>query len=732
MLLFVLAIVSGAGLLFLVQPMIGKQLLPLLGGSPAVWNTCMVFFQVALLLGYLYAHLLTRLEDRRRQLLVHAAIVVLALLALPIGLSAGRTPPGEWPNTWLLLSLASSVGAPFFVLASASPLLQRWFSTPSPRGAADPYVLFAASNAGSMLALLGYPFFVEPSLSLPSQLGLWSWAFAAFGILVLACGGTSLRAVGGVHPHKRSAPAASIEIDARTRWRWIGLAFVPSSLMLGVTQHISTDVAITPLLWVVPLSIYLATFIVAFTARGRAVARVAESLAPWVAIAVGLLLIARLARPIGPLIAVHLAGLAILGLACHGRLAEERPPAQRLTEFYLLLALGGALGGTFNALVAPLLFDWIAEYPLAILLAVCLLRARTRPGWRRLLPTLDDVIAVLLVLCAALIGSEVAYRFGLTEPILGQVPHRIVNAVLPAAACVLFSTRKRQLIFALAALFVLPQLLTSKERVYAERTFFGVYKVDEEEPGPGGHWHHLWHGSTRHGSQNGKAPWSAQPTTYFTTSGPAGDVMRFLQHSPGPKHLAVVGLGTGTLAAYGKPGWRMTFYELDPAMVKLARNSEYFTYVRDSRAQLDFVVGDARVELEAATDRYDGIFLDAFSSDAIPVHLLTRQAVELYFSRLEPGGLLAFHITNRHLDLKIVLAGIAAEVGLTAVARHDMSVSGDELITQRKLTSLWVALARQRADLGPIATDERWTPLFPDPRRRTWTDDYSNVLGILK
>ena len=376
LLLWVCTIFIGAALLFLVQPIIAKTILPVLGGSPAVWNTCMLFFQATLLAGYLYAHLLTRIESRRSQVIIHLLVLVAAMTMLPIGLPEDWKPPVEQsPVGWLLLALALSVGSSFFALASAAPLLQQWFSATPHRLAKDPYFLYVASNAGSMLALLGYPTIVEPMLALSDQRMLWSVGCVVFAALMLVCGFLMLwNGAPADEPHTKNKPRHT-PLGWLTRTRWVLLAFVPSSLMLGVTQHLSTDIAAIPLLWVIPLSIYLLTFMIVFSKWGRWPVKVAAMILPLVAVVVVTLLIMELTQPIIPQISMHLLGLLIIGLFCHGQLAAERPEAGRLTEFYLLISVGGVLGGVFNSLLAPLVFNSIAEYPIAIAMA-CAMRWR--------------------------------------------------------------------------------------------------------------------------------------------------------------------------------------------------------------------------------------------------------------------------------------------------------------------------------------------------------------------
>ena len=746
LILFVIAIFSGASLLFLVQPMIAKELLPMLGGSPAVWNTCMVFFQVALLGGYLYAHLLAKLKSCRVELIVHVCVMVVAAITLPIGIGENAAPD-QSPNAWALTTLATSVGAPFFVLASASPLLQRWFAGTNHRWASDPYFLYAASNAGSMLALLGYPFLVEPNLAIPVQLDSWSIGFGVFALLALACGRLASSRGTAQATSQQAEEPRSTGVSVQQRLLWIALAFVPSSLMLGVTQHVTTDIATTPLFWVIPLAIYLGTFVVAFTSWGRPVTRGMEALVPVVAVTIATVMtvgwkpiaaaftdtagfkaitaeFTNNERAVLLIAAVHLSALAVIALACHGRLARERPHASRLTEFYLLVSVGGALGGVFNALLAPVVFDWVAEYPIAIV-AACILRPtrkRTNKDGKTvprnpLVPTLTDVVAILFILFVF---------FGM-EP----QPFATGVAFVTAAVCLFVASGRWRFVVAVSILFAAPEILNLEDRLHRERTFFGVYKVVNEQSGTW-YWHHLYHGTTLHGSQYTQEPWASQTTVYYTKTGPIGDILTATAQKPGPIHLACVGLGSGTLASAGREGWKMTFYEIDPEVVKIATNPELFTNIQNSKAEIDFFIGDARLQLAKTGTTYTAIILDAFSSDAIPVHLITKEAVELYLQRLAPGGILAFHVTNRYLQLTPVLAGIAADLGLVAAARNDSVIDEDDKIQRKKTKTKYVVLARRAPDLGPIEADQRWLWIKKDPKRRTWTDDYSNILEVLK
>ena len=734
LLLFTAVIFSGAALLFVVQPMTTRWILPLLGGGAAVWNTAMMFFQVALLAGYIYAHLLGRLRSLRTQLVVHAVVLGAGALLLPTAVpkaAAWMTTTSD-PAMHTMLLVAATVGAPFFVLSTTGPLLQRWFSFSDHPSARDPYFLYVASNVGSLLALLAYPALLEPWLTLGQQRLVWAIGYRIFAVAAVAAG---LAAI--LRPRTADVVAPTVVAPDRvpiarwTRLRWVMLAAVPSSLMLGTTHHLALNVAAVPLLWVVPLAIYLLTFIVAFSPVGPTATRVFTGVLPLVAVGVGVLLIAGA----GPTLTFggHLAFLLAGAMACHGRLAAERPHASRLTEFYLLLAFGGALGGIFNALVAPKLFTTVAEYPLAVL-AVCLL-APTSLGAlssRGMAPGRRWSLVLCAIIPPAMLGAVVATeRFkAALAGIHGALPSALQWGV-PALICLLFIRRPRQFGVALAALLAISYLGLPERPAFlhAERTFFGTYSI-ENRPDGSGAWHQFFHGTTLHGTQYSRIPWSAVPTTYYSRSGPIGDVMQLLSKRQDFDRAAFIGLGAGTLAAYGRRGQTFVFYEIDPAVVRIASDPSLFTWISGSQAELEFVTGDARLTIAGAGDgSCDLIVVDAFSSDAIPVHLITREAVNLYLTKLAANGILVFHVTNRYLDLVPVLAAISSELELVSIVRRDTRITDAEQ-QLGKLSSVWVALARDPATVAPLTREMGWQPNPARPGLRAWTDDYSNILSV--
>jgi SAM-dependent methyltransferase len=775
--LFIIAIFTGASLLFLVQPLIARVILPWMGGAPAVWNTAMVFFQGALLLGYLYAHALSRLADPRRQVIFHAAVLALACLTLPIGLPASEwwhPDPETPPALSVLLLLALSVGVPFFALASAGPLLQRWFARSSHPRAADPYFLYAASNAGSMLALLGYPLLVEPSLGLTDQRWWWSGAFLLAALLAVACGVAMLRRPGiapAADPPTGSAtePASN---EPRRQWtlraRWIALAAVPSSLMLGATQYLTSDIGSFPLLWVLPLSLYLLTWIIAFTRAGPLATHVAGVLMLPAAVGIGVLLITEPRQPIGWVILAHAGFLLLAAQACHGRLAARRPHPSRLTEFYLCLSIGGLLGGLFNAFAAPAIFTGVTEYPLAIA-AACLLGAPSfhrsaphdaapdpstapppaRPAFFTRARLLNAGLAVLLPGLVAVSYMTIAHAQPPTDSWSPEW-RRAVELGAPALICLSAAFWRVRFALCVLALALMPgvRMLSEGTPVLTSRTFFGVHRVftapDYAGPDLGMRPAiRLWHGRTDHGSQFLDPDLRGEPTTYYTRSGPAGDALRLLQRRHGPLRIALVGLGAGTMAAHLRPDDQATFFEIDPEVDRIANDTALFTYLRDARdrgARIHpTILGDARLTMARVPDgSFDLIVLDAFSSDAIPRHLLTVEALRMFARRLTPDGLLLVHISNWYLQLDPVLALAAADLGLTAYRRWDDRVPSDRSTSPGHARSDWVALAPRRRTIEPLLVEFEWEtlPFAGDAGllllRRPWTDDHSDILSILR
>jgi hypothetical protein len=749
--LFSATLFLSAGLTFLVQPMFAKFVLPLFGSTPAVWNTSMLFFQTTLLAGYLYAHESTRRLGVRRQTAVHLGVLLVPLLVLPIGVPAGWIPPADAnPVPWLLGLLAVAVGLPFFVVSTTAPLLQRWLAATDHPAAADPYFLYRASNLGSVLGLLGYPLAVEPSMRLAEQGRLWSAGYALLVLLVLACAavvwgsprGSEAAGTGnnvadttsadlqaapatasGATPSATQASAARPTLARRSRW--VGLAFVPSSLMLGVTSAITTDIAPIPLLWSLPLSLYLISFILVFApgARAERLHRAMVLALPGVVLLISLMLLLGIRGPLWIMVPVHLAGFFVVAVVCHGELARDRPPARWLTEFYLLISLGGALGGVFNAIVAPALFDSLAEYPIALVLAaLCLPR---RPP---LFP--PGPFARLLDLALPLaLGTMVALTVSLIELADADAQKQYGKQfAFGVAAGIAFNFIRRPLRFGLSVgAIVLAVTLASapdQQELHRERSFFGVYRVTAAE---GGNLHRLIHGTTTHGAQDFSPGRERTPVSYYHRGSPIGKLLSALPPSVTTR-AAIIGLGTGSVACYSKPGERWTFYEIDPTVERIARDPRFFTYLRVCPGDFDVVLGDARLRLPRAADRRYGLIMaDAFSSDAVPVHLITREALALYRAKLREHGIVAFNVSNSYVDLEPVLGNLAHDASMACVAQQDRR-SGKDGVPETDASD-WVVMARHTRDLRAVASG--WHDCRRSPGTTSWTDDYSNLLGAL-
>jgi SAM-dependent methyltransferase/MFS family permease len=658
-------------LLFLVQPLIARLILPWFGGSAAVWTTCMLFFQALLLAGYAYAHLVEKkLAAGRLRALAHTLLLAVAVAMLPIAPSEAWKPAGDdEPISRILLLLAASVGLPYFLLASTSPLLQAWFARARP--GEDPYRLFAISNLASLIALIGYPFVVEPFLGGGEQVRLWSWGFAAFAAL---CAAVAWRTPRG-QVALEATPAQEVSVGKQEVLLWLTLSATGSVLLLAVTNHLTQNVASIPLLWLAPLTIYLLTFILAF--EGRNWYR-PQLVWPFVLVWLGgmawLLVDSDFHYDLPMQLGMFLPGLFLGCLFCHGELYRIRPAPRQLTRFYLFVSAGGALGGLLVAVVAPLALD--AYYELGIGLTVLALLA--------------------------------AIRFA---P-LGRVPGLASLAVLMGvAACAAYD-----------AFHYYRDVLVS------DRGFYGVLRVKEYgSPGEASHLRRLVHGTIMHGEQYLHAERRRFITTYYQESSGIGLAIKSRQEA-GPIRVGVIGLGTGTIAAYGRPGDVYRFYDIDPRVVELAK--DFFTYLADSPARVEVALGDARLSLEReAPQNFDVLAVDAFSSDAIPVHLITKEALAVYLKHVKNDGVVAFHVSNRFLQLIPVVARIAKEQGAQAVLVNDDPDDEDESLRSR---SDWVLVSRDPAALKrePIATSAQ--PAEERPEWRTWTDDYSNLIQILK
>jgi hypothetical protein len=679
------------------------------------------------LLGYLYAHLTVAWLGTRRQAIVHVFVALVWLAALPIAIDAERLAHSQLsPVLLVLVALAAAVGFPFLVLSSSSPLLQRWFAATAHAGARDPYFLYAASNAGSLGGLVAYPLFLEPGFSLQRQSHLWLYGFIGFVLLSFACA-LLLRVspAGRDRALPRSDPLEEARPSLARRSRWMALSFAPSSLLLGVTSYLTTDIASVPLLWIVPLSLYLLSFVFAFQRNSWASHVFLVRRQGFLLLAAAVTVFARATNPAWILLPLHLLAFFVTALICHGELARDRPAARHLTEYFLLISAGGVLGGFFNALLAPLIFTEIIEYPLAMI-AAGLLRPHLAPSNDH---PLQRRLDILLPLALGVALAAVVYVLQRSEVLPERFTHVIVLGI-PALLVLSFAYRPIRFgLGILAMMFGLSGYLQQYGRViYADRSFFGVYRVAFDRSGK---YHVIFHGTTAHGMQSLDPARRLESLSYFHRTGPAGQVFGALAADGFAAPVAVIGLGAGSLACFGKAGQEFLFYELDPLVERIARDPRLFTYLRDCPPKVAVTIGDARVMLARAPERHYGLLIvDAFSSDSIPIHLLTAEALALYLAKLDDEGLLLFHISNRYFDLAPVLDRLALHIGATAMIQHDVQV-GDAESDAGKSPSIWVMMARDEKALGRFAGNDRWKVLDGRLNGDLWTDDYSNILRVL-
>ncbi|MCK5711704.1 MAG: fused MFS/spermidine synthase [Hyphomicrobiaceae bacterium] len=734
--LFTATTFLSAFLLFAIQPLFAKMVLPVLGGSPSVWAVALCFFQAALLTGYCYAYLLMRLVPVVWTGSVHICVALLALFVLPIGLPEGWTepPPGE-PYLWQLGLFTLAVGLPFVAVAANAPLLQAWFARTGHPHARDPYFLYAASNLGSLIALLSYPFVLEPEFGVTALSRYWAFLFICLAVSLAVCSSIMRKSV--VRGDEPAAPSKAVSGEfvlkvptRRDRLGWIGLAFVPAALLTAFTTHLATDIASAPLLWVLPLALYLLTFVLAFRDTFIVPMRLLLA-AHLIAVAFALLELSQVKNETWTLTSA--AGVTVFfisGLVAHRTLYNMRPRALNLTEFYLWMAFGGVLGGLFAALIAPKLFSEVFEYPLLIALTMA-----CRPGvfarrdwtWRELI-WLGGMFAVGLTL--VLFGTEWAADLGLWFGEWG-----IASALTLLFAVVMLAFwiyPARQFVAALLMFAAVVMLPSAVRRANAERSYFGVYRVTQSEEGD---YNILQHGTTLHGSQrirneDGELIADTTPGTYYYPGSPIEKSIRIVQdtlHVTGEEgRIGIVGLGTGSLACYSKKGERWRFYEIDPVVVDIAQKSNHFTFLVNCRPKADIVVGDGRITIAKEPDSsFDLLLVDAFSSDAVPVHLMTAEALRLYARKLKGSGVLVLHISNRYLDLDPVLEATMPLVPeLKGLIISDPAQGG----TYAQLSSTIAVFAKDTFALDPFravpgAQDFKKGGLDP------WTDDSSDILG---
>ncbi len=727
--LFVLTIFSSAALLFSVQPMFTKMVLPNLGGSPGVWSVAMVVFQSLLLAGYAYAHALNRWLPGLPGIALHLAVTLAAAATLPFAIGAGGAPPAQGETFYLIGLFITVIGPSFFALSANGPLLQAWFIHSRHQSAHDPYFLYAASNVGSFLALFAYPFLLEPLLSLGQQRQYWTIGYYGLAVLIAACGAL----VAKQWTHTGASHAANSDDGRITVWRvlgWIALSAVPSGLLVAVTQQVSTDIASAPLLWVIPLAIYLASFVIVFQQRPVIPHIWMVYIQPVLAAAVIAITVLEIVDNIALLLATHLLAFFVTAMVCHGELVQRRPAARHLTGFYLAMSLGGMLGGMFCGLIAPVVFSWIAEYPLLLVLSLL-----CRPGIpfgyavRKPLFALAAIVAITtLAACYFLFG---AIKLTTWQPLQMWIVFGLLVAAL--ALCL----ERLRLAVLITACFLIMQYFPGDGRARETvRSFFGVHKISES---PDGRFRILAHGTTIHGAQKIRDEKGAllsgrpEPMSYYFDGGPIAQSVRSVRElTGGPIRIGIVGLGSGAMMCHSSPGDDFRYFEIDADVVRIAKNPKWFTYLSQCGPDAPIVMGDARLTIANEPDGfYDALLIDAFSSDAIPVHLMTKEAVALFKTKLKPRGLLIMHVSNRHMELASEVAAVAAANGMVTasedISEEEMGANSEEY----KFDSTVAIAANAEADLTPILKQKGWELLTPSSRQRVWTDDYSNILGAI-
>lgn len=713
--LFVATILTGSFLLFLIQPMIARMALPQLGGAPNVWNSAMLVYQALLLAGYWYAHRLSRLPFRR-QARIHLILYAVALVTLPVGLVALPSPSPGTEVFWVPALLALSIGPVFFLVSAQAPLMQRWYGLNPQAG--EPWALYAASNLGSFAGLIAYPVLAEPLLSLHVQAWAWSAGYVLLLVLIALCARTRWS------EEVAQAEQSAEKVPPRRLAMWIALAAVPSGLMLSTTTHLTTDIFAMPLLWVIPLGIYLFSFVIAFADR-RAPARVISA-AAWPALfSVGALaMVSQGSNGLMPVLA-SVSLLFFICVALHARLYDLRPEPAQLTVFYLAMSAGGVLGGLFTALIAPLVFDWVWEHPLLVLMAAMLVPRSDLLDWTRLRGLQPELRNLALSMAVLTVFGMIWLLYDANQYQDGQTRSTYIAALFPLVGLILVPWRWLA-VGLLAALMLIQggvQTLADSRDGVRTRSYFGVYTIRDY---PDLKLRTLAHGTTLHGQQSLDPALKCMPLSYY---GPgSGVAIGFANASrlfAGTPRLGVVGLGTGSLAGLARPGQAWTMFEIDESVLDLSRQGK-FTYLRDCAPQARVVLGDARINLgKVRAGSFDLLAIDAFSSDSVPLHLLTSEAFGVYLDALAPQGVLFVHISNRYMKLEPPIAAEVKRRRLFAAAREDHPPAESPWTG-----STWIAITRdpgQLKALSTVAPAMAWRELQP-PARQPWTDDHASIL----
>lgn len=730
---FALSIFFASAQLFMVQPMFAKRLLPILGGTSSVWTTCMLFYQLLLLGGYIYAHILSKRLSLRTQLKIHGLLLLAPFLVFAAGPPVWAPPDSEHAIQWLLTYLLAAVGLPFFLLSTNSPLVQRWFASCAGEKAPSAYFLYSASNLGSMSALFAYPLLLEPRLTLVQQYTLLVVLYSVFALVMIRVmfktwkDGVDDRTT---EPAAATAPATAEDAQSPSptksvwfqRAKWIFLAFIPSSLLLSVTTYITSNIAPCPLFWVVPLGLYLLTFVIVFSPWNlvnRIVLKYVQAVL--VVLLATVFFWTKIEFNFYIMFPLHLVTFFVTALMCHQNLADGRPEPKRLTEFYLCLSVGGALGGVFNALIAPSVFNTLCEYPAVLALSCLGAKSMRKPGeswnWR--------YGAIMFALC---LGSLAAMLNWTKAWPTGWLDNRLIAVLTPAAFISLAaSTDELFMTLGVCAIFLVGASTWRTDNLFRGRNTYGALTVVNLPDQT----HLLSHGNTLHGAEGMKAPRPHLPIAYYHAETPFGHLFSVLGPQLDKAEIGVVGLGCGTISAYARPGQKWTFYEINPLIVEVAKDPKLFTYLTDCQARYEIILGDGRQSLANARDgQFKLLFFDAFSSDAIPVHLLTREAISLYMKKLRPDGILVFHVSSRAVDLKPTLRELAKDANLPCL--FEIAGQNWQWQTERKLGSKIVVMAKREQDIAPLEKSAHFLPLEKTPKASLWTDNFSNLLETLR
>lgn len=694
------------------------MLLPYFGSSPNVWNTCMFFFQGILLLGYYYSHKSSTIFRLSTQTKIHTLLLGITLFFLPVQIPSYWSPgPNTNPIFVLVLLMTITILFPFLLLSCNAPLLQKWVSQTTLKENKNPYYLYAASNSGSLLALLAYPFIIEPNFKLLDQSKLWMYFYWVYCVLLILCAITANKSFNKEH-HSEDKTT----LNFKQKLYWIFLSFIPSSMLLGVTTYITVDISPIPLLWIIPLLIYLLSFIIVFSKTPLFRHELMLKILPITILCTLVSLISANNTNIIISITLHLFNLFICAMVCHGELVKHKPNIKYLTDFYLCISIGGFLGGLFNTLIAPIVFKTLFEYPLIIILSCTVLPFKDKVhGMKKYI--LDIILPIGIFAFIYIFSQQLT-----TLKINSALITNLIIIGFPLLSSLMFIKRPIRFGLYLLAIFISIGIYTNRNEktLFIGRTFFGTNKVTLSKDS---NFHNLLHGKTVHGIQNLKK--KDLPQGYYSHSSPIGQLFLNKNNLNSESQIGVIGLGSGALAAYGYDNQKWTFFEIDKQVASIAQNKKYFSYLNDAKIKYKIIIGDGRLSLDKEqNNKYDLLIVDAFSSDSIPTHFLTKEMIKIYLSKITNTGIIAFHISNQYLNLEPVLAGLVKESQIEGFVQNDLSKSQEE-ISNGAYGSSWVILAQNKETANLISHNQKWKPIKLE-NSILWSDDYSNLFKILK